>query len=92
MSDSKPAELFLEIFHYGEADANVERAVAAGAAFRRPAIRKPVPSGGGSYLAQELAALHISIIEHFCSIYNAGVTSANGAASGSPCPRACAPV
>jgi len=46
-----------------------------GATLRHPAVRNLVPSGGGSYHAQEFAALHFPIIEHFCSINNACVQS-----------------
>jgi hypothetical protein len=66
-------EFLLEVLYDSKPVANVERPVTARAAFRNPAIRELVPPGHGFHLAKKLAALHLSIIEHFCSIRNAGV-------------------
>lgn len=62
------SELLFQVLHNGETLAEVNRTVTAGAAFRTPAVRELVPFCDRLQLSEELATLHLPIVEHFCSI------------------------
>ena len=74
MSANKPGtEFLLEVLHDGEPVAEVERPVTARATLPNPAVRESVSPGEGLHFAKKLASLHLTSIEHFCSIHNLGI-------------------
>jgi hypothetical protein len=65
-------EFFLEILHNGLSLTKIYGTVASGAPFGIPAVSELVPFRDGLHFAEELASLHLPIVEQFCSILKWG--------------------